>query len=288
MLAEAQLWSGAGSSLGSVNGFSEALIERSGYEGDEFVALYDEFRPRPPTALLRILMQLAQTERPRLVVDLGCGTGISTRVWAATAEEVVGVEPNPAMIGQARRRSKAANVRYVERFASESGVAAGAADIVTCAQAFHWMEAAPALAEAARILRAGGVFAAYDYDVPPVVQPEVDQAFASHLEARRAARVRLGLEAGAATWPKEQHVEQVRRIGLFRHARELVCHGFGFADADRVIGMAESIGGPRTIFGDKASEVTSTFDGLRETAARRLGKQEHPMTVCYRIRAGMK
>lgn len=50
--------------------------------------------------------------------------------------------------------------------------------------------AASVLAEAARILRPGGVFAAYDYDVPPVVQPEVDRAFASHLEARRAARVR--------------------------------------------------------------------------------------------------
>lgn len=271
-----------------MNGFSETLIERSGYEGDEFVQLYDEFRPRPPTALLRILMQLAQTERPQLVIDLGCGTGISTRVWAAAATEVVGVEPNPAMIGQARRVCEALNVRYVEGFASESGVSDAAADIVTCAQAFHWMEPAPVLAEAARVLRRGGVFAAYDYDVPPVVQPDVDQAFDSHLEARRVARVRLGLQAGAATWPKEQHVDQIRQTRRFRYARELVCHGSGLADADRVIGMAESIGGPRAIFGGHAPEVASTFECLRETAARRLGKQERPMTVCYRIRIGIK
>ena len=40
------------------------------------------------------------------------------------------------------------------------------ADIVTCSQSFHWMEPEPTLAEIARILRPGGVFAAYDYDWP--------------------------------------------------------------------------------------------------------------------------
>jgi ubiquinone/menaquinone biosynthesis C-methylase UbiE len=271
-----------------MNGFSETLIERSGYEGDEFVRLYDQFRPTPPTALLRILMRLAQTHSPQLVVDLGCGTGISTRVWATTAAQVVGVEPNPAMISQARRVCESTNVRYVEGFASEIDAADGAADIVTCAQAFHWMEPAPVLAEAARVLRRGGVFAAYDYDVPPVVLPDVDQAFEAHLASRREARVRLGLRAGAATWPKEQHLDQIRRSGRFRYAREMVCHGSGLVDAERVIGMAESIGGPRAIFGGQAPEVTSTFERFRETAARMLEKREHPMTVCYRMRIGIK
>ena len=271
-----------------MNVFSETLIGRSGYDGDEFVRLYDEFRPTPPSALLRILMQLAQTERPQLVVDLGCGTGISTRVWATTAAKVVGVEPNPAMISQARRVGEAANVRYEEGFASEIDVADGAAEVVTCAQAFHWMEPAPVLAEVARVLRRGGVFAAYDYDVPPAVKPDVDQAFEAHLAARREARGRLGLQAGAATWPKEQHLDQIRRSGRFRQAREVVCHGSGLADAERVIGMAESIGGPRAIFGCEAPEVVSTFEHLRDTASRALGKGEHPMTICYRMRIGIK
>jgi predicted TPR repeat methyltransferase len=50
-------------------------IERfSGYAD-----LYDRYRPSPPDILAQILTQLAQTRFPRLIVDLGSGTGLSTR-----------------------------------------------------------------------------------------------------------------------------------------------------------------------------------------------------------------
>ena len=65
-------------------------LERfSGFADD-----YHSVRPRPPAALKSLVLSLAQTARPRLVVDLGSGTGLSTWHWADTAEKVVGVEPN--------------------------------------------------------------------------------------------------------------------------------------------------------------------------------------------------
>ena len=267
--------------------FSQALIHRSGYSGEAFTRCYDRFRLAPPQALLQILKQLAQAERPRLIVDLGAGTGLSTRVWASEAEEVIGVEPNEAMIAEANRATRADNVRYIAAFASETGLRDEAADIVTCAQAFHWMEPQPVLREVARILRRGGVFAAYDYDVPPIVHPEIDAAFAAHFEARRTARERLGLEAGAATWPKERHLEQIQRSNCFRYTREAVCHGLAETDAERLVGLAESVGGPRAIFGDAAPEVGETFDRLRQAVEQAL-QASHPMVVCYRIRVGIK
>ena len=267
--------------------FSQQLIERSGYEREGFADVYDLHRPEPPAGLLDLLTLVAQVERPRLVVDLGCGTGLSTRVWAERADEVVGVEPNASMVARARRATAAANVRYVEAYASETGLAEGAADIVTAVQAFHWMEPQPVLAEAARILRPGGVFAACDYDVPPVVHPEVDAVFAEHFEARRAARRRLGLTAGAARWPKDQHLEQIRASGHFELARELVCHGRHEATAERVVGLAESIGGPRAIFTDRAPEVAETSERLREAAYRILGDRTWPMVTCLRVRVGI-
>lgn len=267
--------------------FSETLIRRSGYTGEAFTRTYDRFRPAPPPALLRILKHLALAEHPKLVVDLGAGTGLSTRAWTDAAERIVGIEPNEAMLAEARKATRSRNIEYLRGFASETGLPDGAADIVTCAQAFHWMEPQPVLQEAARLLRAGGVFAAYDYDVPPIVRPEVDDAFAAHFDARRAARTRLGLEAGAATWPKEQHLEQIRSSGCFRFAREAVCHSRGEIDADGLVGLAESIGGPREIFGDAAPEVTQTFERLRALARRTL-QRPHAIVICYRIRAGIK
>jgi len=271
-----------------VSGFSRGLIDRSGYELEGFADTYDGFRPAPPSALLEILTLVARVERPALVVDLGCGTGLSTRAWAPRADEVVGVEANPRMLARAQAATRAGNVRYVEAFADATGLADGSADLVTCAQAFHWMEPAPVLAEAARILRPGGVFAAYDYDVPPVVHPELDAAFARHAVARGEARGRLGLEAGALTWPKEQHLEQIRASGRFRFSRDVLCHGFGETDAERVRGLAESLGGPRAIFDGRAPEVDETFEQLVETARRVLGGGTCRMVVCYRVRLGVR
>jgi SAM-dependent methyltransferase len=271
-----------------VAGFSETLIERSGYERGGFADLYDAYRPRPAAAVLDILQLVAQVDRPRLVVDLGAGTGLSTRVWADRADRVVGVEANPSMLERARSATDAPTVRYVEAFADASGLPPRDADIVTCAQAFHWMDPWAVLAEAARLLRPGGVFAAYDYDVPPVVHPDVDEAFGALFEARGAARSRLGLQAGASRWPKESHVERIRDSGHFRHARELVCHGWGEADAARVVGLAESIGGPLALFDGSAPEVAAAFERLAKTADDVLRADTWPMVLCYRMRLGIR
>ena len=166
--------------------------------------------------------------------------------------------------------------------------AEGQGDVVTAWQAFHWMEPKPVLAEAARLLRDGGVFAACDYDVPPVVEPQVDAAFAALRDARSEARKRLGLPAGAASWPKDGHLDQIRASGAFRQAREIVAHGWWETDAQRMIGLAESIGGPRAIFGEEAPRIGETFEVLRETATRVLGERTWPAVLCYRIRIGIK
>jgi SAM-dependent methyltransferase len=271
-----------------VSEFSQELIGRSGYLKEGFAGVYDRYRPSPPSEVLDVLTFAAGVERPKLVVDLGAGTGLATRALADRADEVVGVEPNPRMIERARAATRESNVSFIEAYARETGLPDGAADLVTCWQAFHWMEPQPVLAEAARILRAGGVFAACDYDVRPFVKPEVDAAFGVLLQARREARLRLGLPAGSSSWPKERHLDQIQASGRFRYARELVAHGWWETDAERMVGLAQSIGGPREIFGEAAPEVGKAFDVLRETAIGVLGDRTWPAVLCYRIRVGIK
>ena len=90
----------------------------------------------------------------------------------------------------------------------ETGLPAGAADVVTCSQSFHWMEAEPTLAEAVRILRPGGVFAAYDYDWPPIVHWEVEAAFEELLvRVGPLHRLRRGLRAPARDLEARQLVK---------------------------------------------------------------------------------
>jgi predicted O-methyltransferase YrrM len=51
-----------------------------------FVARYNDLRPKPPEELFELLVSLAPSAPPALVVDLGAGTGISTALWAAYAD----------------------------------------------------------------------------------------------------------------------------------------------------------------------------------------------------------
>ena len=140
---------------------------------------YDRARPTPPPALLDLLTQLIHMPHPALVVDLGSGTGLSTAIWGERAERVIGIEPNADMRKQAVHKVEdhpyAAHIEYREGVAHQTGLPDGCADIVTAAQSFHWMEPTSTLAEIARILRPGGLFAAYDYDSPPAIHWELDR-----------------------------------------------------------------------------------------------------------------
>jgi ubiquinone/menaquinone biosynthesis C-methylase UbiE len=268
-----------------VDDWSERLLRASGYERSGFAEGFDVNRPSPPEALVDMLCLEAQVERPALVVDLGSGTGLSTRVWADRADEVVGVEASPEMRGHAERTTQAENVRFVQAYAQATGLPDGAADVVTCSQAFHWMEPTATLAEAARILRSGGVFAAYDYDWPPVVHPEVEVAFEEML--RRVGQRRVVGGRGRMRYSKEGHFARIQGSGLFRYVREAVLHSRERGGAERVIGMALSLG-PLTVLLDDASEEEMGLEQLREVSERALGDREVEMFLCYRVRLGVK
>jgi SAM-dependent methyltransferase len=268
-----------------VDRWSEELLSSSGYEQSGFAAGFDSNRPAPPPVLLDILCLEARVDRPRLVVDLGSGTGLSTRPWADRAEQVIGVEASPEMRAQAEAATSAENVRFVQAYAQATGLPDGEADLVTCSQALHWMEPEPTFAEAARLLRPGGVFAAYDYDWPPVVSWEIEAAFEELMRRVRAGRAPDGR---GMRYSKEGHLERIRSSGHFRYAREIVFHSRDRADATRIVGMALSLGPLAVLLNDGLSEEELGLTALRDAANRALGDREAEIFVGYRIRIGVR
>jgi SAM-dependent methyltransferase len=267
-----------------VSEFSQRLIESSGYDREGFAGRYDRFRPRPPRVLLELLCRYARVERPALVVDLGCGTGLSTRVWSGLAERVVGVEPNPAMLAAAE---PAPGVDYREAYASDTGLPDDAADIATCSQSLHWMEPEPVFAEAARILRPGGVFAAYDYDWPPVVDPELDEAFKAYQGRRGELRERHGLQRGGDRWRKSEHLRRMRDSGRFAFCREVLLHSLEDGDAERLAGFTRSLGLPVVDARSVELEDDLRIGELEAVARRVLGDRTVRFLFGYRVRIGV-
>ena len=267
--------------------FSLEAIRQSGYLRDGFADFYDAHRPRPPDVLLDALAGYAGGDL-RVVVDLGSGTGLSTRAWADRADEVVGLEPNAAMRTAAESRTPQPNVRYLDAFAAETGLAADSVALVTCSQSFHWMEREPVLAEAARVLRPGGVFAAYDYDMPPLVHPEVDAAFREHLDLRGRFRDRHKVEAGWTRTPKAGHLDAIRKSGHFSYAREAVFHETSEVDAETIVGLARSLGLVPELLALGVTEDDLGLSRLAETTHRVVGGRRVRWVLGYRARLGVK
>ena len=252
---------------------------------------YDRVRPSPPLALLDLLTQVIDTPHPVLVVDLGSGTGLSTAIWGERAKRVIGFEPNADMRQAAVRKlaesphSSAAHIEYREGLAQQTGLPDGCADIVTAAQSFHWMEPTATLAEIARILRPGGLFAAYDYDWPPTTQWELDR-LAQEVDSRLVALVReRGLPQNLTLWPKEQHLERMRASGHFRFTREVALHAIERGDAARYLAMMRS-----TAFSGQLqlTDQELGLDRLRSVAVQTLGSETIPWYVSYHVRIGVK
>ena len=115
---------------------------------------------------------------PALVVDLGSGTGLSTRVWADRADEVVGVEASEQMRVRAEEATAAANVRFVQAFARRRPASRTRRPTSSRARSpFTGWSPSRRWPRSRGSSGPGGVFAAYDYDWPPVVHWEVERAF---------------------------------------------------------------------------------------------------------------
>lgn len=136
------------------------------------VRSYTQVRPDYPQEVVeRIWASLPGS----LVAEMGAGTGIFTRQLLRAGARVIAVEPAAAMRAELEQVMRAEladslitsdnlpttlpRLQIVDAVAEDSGLPAGCVDGVVFAQSFHWMNQSRAVAEAARVLRPGGLVA---------------------------------------------------------------------------------------------------------------------------------
>ncbi len=117
-------------------------------------ARYDAARPGYPEAALDWIVDGLSLTPDSAVLDLGAGTGIMTRQIAERVGRVVAVEPSAGM--RAVLVATLPGVEALEGSAEAIPLPDGSVDAVVVAQAFHWFDPAPALAEIHRVLRGHG------------------------------------------------------------------------------------------------------------------------------------
>jgi SAM-dependent methyltransferase len=128
------------------------------------------------------------------VLDVGCGTGIAGRLFARHGCRVLGVEPDSRMAAVARRHGL-----DVEESTFEQWDPAGRTfDVVTCAQAWHWIDATAGPEKAAVVLRPGARIGLIwnEGTYGPALTPVMRSIYQRHAPALDDYSILLGKRAG--------------------------------------------------------------------------------------------
>lgn len=116
---------------------------------------YDLARRGYPDEVFEYLKSFVKKTRPE-TLDIGCGTGISTRQLKENGFEVIGADKDSAMVEVAKQRSP--EISYFVAPANQLPFEAEHFDIATAFTAFHWFNDEESLTEIKRILKVGGIF----------------------------------------------------------------------------------------------------------------------------------
>jgi ubiquinone/menaquinone biosynthesis C-methylase UbiE len=121
------------------------------------VPYYHRSRPRYPQALIALLADELGLRSSHIIADVGAGTGISSELFLANGHQVYAVEPNAAMLDEARRHyGHMPGFHPVHAPAEATSLPEASVDFVVAGQAFHWFNKPAARQEFDRILRPGG------------------------------------------------------------------------------------------------------------------------------------
>lgn len=127
---------------------------------------YDRFRPHYPDPVFDLLLASGGSsgtpdDGVDAVLDVGCGTGRSAAAFASRGIPGHAVEPDPLMAAVARANLPDSWTLEVSDF--ERCEAGGRHDwrLITCAQAWHWIDHESGLGHAHGLLAPGGVLALF-------------------------------------------------------------------------------------------------------------------------------
>lgn len=132
-------------------------------EQSRFNTVADQYaagRPSYPAELFDTLgAELGRPLKGIDALDLGAGTGIASRQLTDRGACVTALELSGPMLAQLVSHSP--GVRAVQGSVHALPFRDDTADLITCAQAWHWIDPEVGVPEVRRVLRPGGIFAAW-------------------------------------------------------------------------------------------------------------------------------
>ena len=140
---------------------------------------YSKYRPAYPEELKQsILSYMADNgcdnSGTSLTLDVGCGTGISTRLFSSSFTCCWGVDISHEQLRQAVSKQRS-NEFYLMSLAEKTCFRDNTFDVITVGQAWHWFDPDRFNEEVKRILAPNGFVAVFGYSFPAILKYEEAQ-----------------------------------------------------------------------------------------------------------------
>ncbi|GAB6021724.1 hypothetical protein CHUAL_004302 [Chamberlinius hualienensis] len=155
-------------------------------------AIYSKFRPKTPIAVASsIIKYLGQEITPPFhrALDVGCGSGQSTRILGSYFKEIIGTDVSEAQINEASKDAPP-NISYKVGPAEAIPLENSSVQLITGSQCHHWLNLPVFYKEVNRVLVPNGVICFYFYSLPqPAVGDDENKTKALQKLVEHAYRV---------------------------------------------------------------------------------------------------
>jgi SAM-dependent methyltransferase len=127
-------------------------LKKTGFGAD--AAAYQKYRKDYPKAASRLLFSMLKARHPA-ILDVGCGTGKSSELFARKGASIVGCDADKRMLKLAR--ALGLPIRYVSCRAERLPFEEASFDAIVIGTAFHWFAGRKTLREFRRVLKPKGL-----------------------------------------------------------------------------------------------------------------------------------
>ena len=118
---------------------------------------YVRYRPSYPGDIVPFLEANLKLKQEHCVADIGSGTGLFAEILLKKGYDVICIEPNEEMRRAAEKKlNQYTGFTSRNDSAEQTGLPGHSVDLITVAQAFHWLNTFAAKKEFERILKPGG------------------------------------------------------------------------------------------------------------------------------------
>jgi len=275
---------------------------RSAYDPTLYLGSAAHYLPgRPPysAALADVVRAALELDGTGRLLDVGCGPGVLAVQLAELFEQVIGIDPDPDMIAEARRHAAGRGVTHADWIVARAedipALALPPARVVTFGQSFQWTDRERVAERVYDLLVPGGAIAlvVHDIDVgsPPVgvTDPPIPDN-----DVQALVRRYLGPEPragqGFRRMPSDRYEDALART---RFGVPTVLHAPGrpdlTRDVDGVISgyLSMSYAAPH-LFGDDLDAFVADLRALLEarTTTGRFSDWPGDTAVLFAVKAG--